>query len=36
MPENVLTVIEFLQGMIRRAIFVDLLPDKEVYDMTMA
>lgn len=35
-PENVSTVAGFLQLMLDRGIFVDLLLDKEVCDMTMA
>lgn len=36
MPENVSTVAEYLALLIERNIFVDLLTDKEVCDMTMA
>lgn len=36
MPQNVLTVAEYLELLINRNIFVDLLNDKEVCDMTMA
>ena len=35
-PVNVSTVANFLQLMLDRGIFVDLLSDKEVCDMTMA
>ena len=35
-PANVATVAEFLKLMLERSIFVDLLTDKEVCDMTMA
>lgn len=36
MPENVLNVAEYLKLLMDRGIFVDLLSDKEVCDMTMA
>ena len=36
MPKNVSTVAEYLELLINRDIFVDLLNDKEVCDMTMA
>lgn len=36
MPRNVLNVAEYLQLLMERDIFVDLLSDKEVCDMTMA
>lgn len=36
MPMNVSTVAEYLNLMIKRKVFVDLLTDKEVCDMTMA
>ena len=36
MPINVSTVAEYLSLLIERNIFVDLLTDKEVCDMTMA
>ena len=35
-PANVSTVPEYLEMMLERGIFVDLLSDKEVCDMTMA
>ncbi len=35
-PENVTTVVEYLELLKDRGIFVDLLNDKEVCDMTMA
>ncbi|MDE6940811.1 MAG: hypothetical protein K2P40_07730 [Lachnospiraceae bacterium] len=35
-PTNIRTVAEYLQLMLDRGIFVDLLSDKEVCDMTMA
>ena len=35
-PPNITTVAEYLQLMLDRGIFVDLLSDKEVCDMTMA
>ncbi len=35
-PANVSTVTEYLEMMLERGIFVDLLSDKEVCDMTMA
>ncbi len=35
-PANVSTVAEYLEIMLERGIFVDLLSDKEVCDMTMA
>lgn len=36
MPENVTAVAEYLDLLIKRKIFVELLTDKEVCDMTMA
>lgn len=36
MPENVAAVAEYLDLLIKRKIFVELLTDKEVCDMTMA
>lgn len=36
LPPNIRTVAEYLQLMLERGIFVDLLSDKEVCDMTMA
>lgn len=36
MPRNISTVVEYLDLLINREIFVDLLNDKEVCDMTMA
>lgn len=36
MPENVAAVVEYLDLLIKRKIFVELLTDKEVCDMTMA
>lgn len=36
MPASVSTVAEYLELLIERNIFVDLLTDKEVCDMTMA
>ena len=36
LPKNISTVAEYLNLMLRRGIFVDLLSDKEVCDMTMA
>ena len=36
MPENVASVAEYLDLLIKRKIFVELLTDKEVCDMTMA
>ena len=35
-PGNISTVAEYLELMLKRGIFVDLLSDKEVCDMTMA
>ena len=35
-PANISTVVEYLKLMLDRGIFVDLLSDKEVCDMTMA
>ncbi len=35
-PANVSTVPEYLEMMLERGIFIDLLSDKEVCDMTMA
>ncbi len=36
MPDNVTSVADYLELLIKRDIFVDLLTDKEVCDMTMA
>ena len=36
MPDNVTSVTDYLELLIKRDIFVDLLTDKEVCDMTMA
>ena len=36
MPDNVTSVADYLELLIKRNIFVDLLTDKEVCDMTMA
>ena len=36
LPKNISTVAEYLNLMLRRGIFVDLLSNKEVCDMTMA
>ncbi len=35
-PANISTVVEYLKLILDRGIFVDLLSDKEVRDMTMA
>ena len=36
MPNNVFSVADYIELLVKRDIFVDLLTDKEVCDMTMA